>query len=89
MGHGGRTGERLEMEAAKAGNYTPVVEEIDSWVARIDCLCSVYFPHLMLPHCHLGVVVSQTGHPVEPYWLSSAEIRSSTSYVNKMMIVIK
>ena len=76
------------MEAAKAGNYTPVVEEIDSWVAQIDCLCSVYFPHLMLPHYHLGVVVSQTGHPVEPYWLSSAEIRSSASYVNKMMIVI-
>jgi hypothetical protein len=85
MGHGGRTGERLEMEAAKAGNYTPVVEEIDSWVARIECLCSVYFQHgyLMLPHCHLGVVVSQTGHPVEPYWLSSVEIHSSTSYVNK------
>jgi hypothetical protein len=30
MGYGGRTGERLEMEAAKEGNYTPVVEEIDS-----------------------------------------------------------
>jgi hypothetical protein len=84
MGHGGRTGEILEMEAAKAGNYTPVVEEIDSWVARIECLCSLYFQHgyLMLPHCHLGVVVSQTGHPVEPYWLSSVEIHSSTSYVN-------
>jgi hypothetical protein len=89
MGHGGRTGERLEMEVAKAGNYTPVEVEIDSWVARIDYLCSVYFPHLVLPHCHLGVVVSQTGHPVESIWLSSAEIRSSTSYVNKMMIVNK
>jgi len=77
------------MEAAKAGNYTPVGEEIDSCVARIECLCSVYFPHLMLPHCHLGVVVSQTGHPVEPYWLPLVEIRSSTSYVNKMVIVIK
>ena len=86
MGHGGRTGERLEMEAAKAGNYSPVVEEIDSWVARIECLCLVYFRryYLMLPHRHLGVVVvSQTGHPVEPYWLSSVEIHSSTSYVNK------
>jgi len=85
MGHGGRTGERLEMEAAKAGNYTPVVEELDSWVARIECLCSVYFQHgyLMLPHCHLGIVVSQTGHPVEPYWLSSVGTHSSTSYVNK------
>jgi hypothetical protein len=59
MGHGGRTGERLEMEATRVGNYTPVVEEIDSWVAQIECLCSVYFHHyyLMLPHCHLGVVV--------------------------------
>jgi len=73
------------MEAAKAGNYTLVVEEIDSWVARIECLCSVYIQHgyLMLPHCHLGVVVSQTGHPVEPFWLSLVEIHSSTSYVNK------
>jgi len=52
MGHGGRTGERLGMEAAKAGNYTPVVEEMDWWVARIECLCSVYFhrDYLMLPH---------------------------------------
>jgi hypothetical protein len=89
MGHGGRTGQRLEMEAAKAGNFTPVVEEIDSWVARIECLCSMYFLHLMLPHCHLGVVLIQTGHQVEPYWLSSAEICLSTSYVNKTMIVIK
>ena len=84
MGEGGRTGERLDMEAAKVGNYTLVVEEIESWVARIECLCSVYFQHyhLMLPHCHLSVVLRQTGHPVEPYWLSSVEIRSSTSYVN-------
>jgi len=85
MGHGGRTGERQEMEAAKAGNCTPVVEEIDLWVPRIECLSSVYFQHgyLMLPHHHLGVVVSQTGHLVEPYWLSSVEIHLSTSYVNK------
>jgi len=85
MGLGGRSGERLEMEAVKAGNYTPVVEEFDLWVARIECLCSVYFQHyhLMLPHCHLGVGVSQTGHPVEQCWLSSVEIRSSTSYVNQ------
>ena len=68
MGHGGRTGERLEMEAAKAGNSTLVVEEIDSWVARIECFCLVYFQHdyLMLPNCHLGIVVSQTAHTVEP-----------------------
>jgi hypothetical protein len=86
MGHGGRTGERLEMEAAKMGNYTLVVEATDWWVARIDCLSLVYFQryYLMLPHFHLGVVVDcQTGHPVERYWLSLLEIHSSTSYVNK------
>jgi hypothetical protein len=89
MGHNGRTGERVEMEATMADNDTLVVEEIDSWVARIECLCLVYFLHLMPPHCDLGVVVSQTGSPVEPDWLSSSEIHSLTSYVNKMMIVIK
>jgi len=86
MVQGGRTGERLEMVPAKAGNYTlmVVVDEIDSRVAQIVCLCLVYFPHYyrMLPHCPLGVVVSQTALRLEPYWLSLAEIRSSTSYVN-------
>jgi hypothetical protein len=84
MGQVGKTGERLEMEAAKAGNYTPVEVEFDSVVAPIECLCLVYYQHYcqILPHCLLGVVVSQTGHPVEPYWLSSVEICSSTSYVN-------
>jgi hypothetical protein len=85
MGQGGKTGERLEMKAAKVGNYTPVEVEFDLAVARIECLCSVYFQHCfqMLPHYLLGVVVSQTGYLVEPYWLSSVEIRSSTLYVNK------
>jgi hypothetical protein len=41
MGQSGRTGERREMVGAKAGNYTPVVEEIDLWVTRFECLCSV------------------------------------------------
>jgi hypothetical protein len=84
MGQGGDTGESLEMEAAKAGNYTAVEDEFDLGVARNEYLCSVYFQHYcqMLPHCHLGVVVSQTAHLMEPYWLSSVEIRSSTSYVN-------
>jgi len=85
MGHVGRTEERLKMVPAKVGNYTlVVVDDIDSQVARIQCLRSVHFPHhhLMLPHCPLGVVVSQTANPLEPYWLSLVEIRSSTSYVN-------
>jgi len=73
------------MVAAKKGNYTPVEDEFDLAVARIEYLCSVYFHHYcqMHPHWLLGVVVSQTGHPVEPYWLSSVEIRSPTPYVNK------
>jgi hypothetical protein len=73
------------MEASKEGNYTPVVEELDSWVARNEYLCLVYIPHgyLMLPHCHLGVAVNETGHPMEPYWLSSVEIHLWTSYENK------
>jgi hypothetical protein len=93
MEPGGRTGERLEMVAAKAGNYTlvvvvvvvVVVDENDLRIARIECLCSVHFQHddLTLPHCLLGVVGSQTAHWLEPYWLSLAEIHSSTSYVNK------
>jgi len=86
MEPGGRTGEHLEMVPAKVGNYTlvVVVDETDSRIARIECLCSVYVQHyyLMLRHCHLGIVVSQTAHWLEPYWLSSAEIHSSTSYVN-------
>jgi hypothetical protein len=56
--------------AAKVGNYTlmVVVDEIDLRVARIESLYSVYFQHyyLMLQHCHLGVIVSQTGHSLEP-----------------------
>jgi len=49
----------------------------------------VYFQHyyLMLPHCHLGVVVSQTAHQLEPSWLSSPDIRASTSYVNTKQVV--
>jgi len=83
MGQRGRTGEQLNMVVAKAGNYTAVVDDICSWVAQIECLCSLYFQHyyLTFPHCHLGVAVSQTAHLLEPYWLSSAEIRLSTLYV--------
>ena len=33
MGHGGRTGERVEMGAAKAGNYTLVEDEFDFRIA--------------------------------------------------------
>jgi len=90
---GGRTGECLEMVAVKAGNDTlvvvvvvvvVVVDEMDLRIARIEYLGSVYFLHdyLTLAHCLPGEVVSQTAHWLEPYWLSSAEIHSSTSYVN-------
>jgi hypothetical protein len=33
MGQGGKSGERPEMVAAKAGNNTPVKDEFDSGVA--------------------------------------------------------
>ena len=58
MRQGGRTGEHLEMLAAKEGNYTPVEHEIDSWVALIECLCSLYFQlyFLLLPHCSLALL---------------------------------
>jgi len=83
QGHG--TEELLEPVAGNAGNNTPGVEDINLWVSLIESLCSVYFQYyyLMLPHCEQGVGVSQTGDQVEPYWLSSGEIRSSTLYVNK------
>jgi hypothetical protein len=41
MGHGGRTGECLGIVAAREGNYTPVEDEIDLFVAPIDRPCSV------------------------------------------------
>jgi hypothetical protein len=89
MGHGGGTGEHLEKVAVKAGNYTPVADEFDLWVARIVCFGLVYFQHhyVMLPHCHLGLVVSQTAHQLEPYWLSSVGINSSTLYVTKETVL--
>jgi hypothetical protein len=64
MGQGGSTGERLAMEAAKPGNDIPVVDEIDLCIARMECLCLLYFqPHyLMLPHCSLGGVVCHAVH---------------------------
>jgi hypothetical protein len=49
----------------------------------------VYFHHyyLMLPLGHLGTVVTQTTHILEPDWVSSAEISSSTSCVNQNKVV--
>jgi len=88
IGQVGRTGECLEMMAAKPGNFSlvvVVVDETHSWVPQTECLWSVSFLHyyLMIPHCPLGVGVSQTAHALKPYWLSWVEIRSSISYVNK------
>jgi hypothetical protein len=87
MVQGGKTGERLEMEAAKAGNSTPVEDEFDLGVAPIECLCLVYFQHYcwMLPDCLLGIDVSRTAHPMEPYSLSLVEICLLTSYGNKRL----
>jgi hypothetical protein len=46
-----------------------VVDDIDSWVAQIECLWLVYFQHyyLMLAHCHLRIVLNKTGHQLEKY----------------------
>ena len=73
------------MVAVKVGNYTQVVDEINSGVLGIEFLCLVYFRHyyLMLPHCPLGIVVSQTTHQLEPYCLSLVEIGLLTLYVNR------
>jgi len=92
MEGGGSTGECLEIVAVKMRNYSVVVvDEIDSGVVQIQCLCAVYILHyyLMLPQCHVGIVVSETSHQLEPYWLSSAEIRLSILYGNKRLGVIK
>jgi len=91
VGHAGCTVERLEMVAAKVGNCTLAENEFDLWVARIGCLCLVYFQHyyLMFRHWHLDIVVSQKAHRLEPYLLPSVEIHLSTSYVNKRMVVKK
>ena len=85
IGQGGRTGQRLEMVVAKAGNYTLVVDNSDSFVAQIECLCSLYCQYycVMLTNCPLGIIVSETAHLLEPYWLSLVQICSLRSYVNK------
>jgi len=89
MGHGRKNGERLERVPAKKGNYAPVEDEIHFWVVWIECICLVYFllHYPMLSHCHLGIVVSQGAHHLEPLWLSLAAIHTSILYVNKKMIV--
>jgi len=79
------------MVDAKAGNYTlVVVEEIGLWNAQIEGRCVVFFQHyhVMLPHCHLGVVISQTASLLDPNWLSLAKIHSLTSYVSIGLVVI-
>jgi len=67
MGEGGKTGECLDMVAAKAGNYTLVVDEINLGVAQIACLCSVYFQHycLMLPQWSSGCCCEPDSRPTE------------------------
>ena len=89
IGQSGRTEECLDMVAAKAGNNTSVVDQIDLWAVWVECLCSMYSQHcyLMLPNCHLGIGKSQTAHLLNPYWLSSAEVCSSTSSVQNMVVI--
>jgi hypothetical protein len=70
--------------AAKAGDYSFMVGENNSLGSRTECLCSVSLQHydVVLSPCYLGVVMCETPHLFERYWLSLEEISSSTSYVN-------
>ena len=75
MEPGGGTGERLEMVAAKAGNYTlvvvvvvlvvVVVDEIDFRVAQIASLCSVYYLGVF-PALLYGAPTLSSGRCCEP-----------------------
>jgi hypothetical protein len=75
------------MMATKVGNNTLDGNEIDLGVSRMECLYSVYFQQydLMLPPCHLAIDVSHKANLLEPYWLFSVEISSSTPYGNETL----
>jgi len=86
MGRGGRTGERLEMVPGEVGNYTlVVVDEIGSWVARIECLCLGVLPSILSadPTLSSGRCCEPNRLPPGAIWLSSVEIHLSTWHVNK------
>ena len=74
----------LGMSAVKAGNHIHASDDIDCFVSQIDCLCqSQFMTHfLMILNYLQSAVACQIGQLLEPYSLSSVEIRSSTCSVN-------
>ena len=64
-----KTVERLEMVDVMEGNHTDVAEDFYCRVSQIDCLGQWQFVnhYLRIPNYRHGTVVSQIGHPVEPY----------------------
>ena len=80
------TTKRLEIDALKAGNHTHPGHDTDWFVSPTDCLCQWHFVNYfpMILNCLQGIVVSQTGHPEEPYLLSLVEIYSSTCSASKV-----
>ena len=85
MKTGDKTAECLEKAAVKEGDCTLAVDDIDWCVSQIRCLCEWHVMNFypVILNCHYRVVVSQIGHQVEPYSLSSVEILSSTHSVNQ------
>ena len=80
-----QTVEHLQMTAVKVGNYTHAEHDIDWCVSQINCLCQRQLEHyyLIMLNCCPGIVASQIGNLVEPYWLSSVQIESLTFSANK------
>jgi hypothetical protein len=73
------------MAAVKQGDHTHAVDDIHWHVSQNDCrsqLQVVYYDPQNLK-CRHSAVVSQIGHPVEPYLLSLVEIPLSTWSVTK------
>jgi len=73
------------MAAVEEGNHSHVADDIDRCVSQINCSYHWqlwnYYP-MILNRRH-GVVGSQTGNPVEPYWRSLVDIHLSTCYATK------
>jgi len=76
--------EHLEMAAAKPGNYTHVVNDIDWLISHIDCLCQWQlvnsFPIIL--NCRHGIVACQVGLTVKQWSLTLVEVCASTCAVN-------
>jgi len=83
MVSGGKTAECLEIAAVKVGNHTNAAVDVDWCVSQIGGQCRFvkYIP--MVLNCLQVIFVCQIEHLMQPYSLSSVEIRSWTCCVNK------